>query len=82
MPLQKQSGIKVRTTNILPGNEWVNITLTYDGTGVAQGVKLFQNGIEQDLIITKDDLQGPPAFLRIDFSGLKYDRLFLLHTRR
>ena len=59
--IRSKNGVKVRTTNILPGNEWVNITLTYDGSGMAKGVRLFQNGMEQDLIITQDDLKGLPA---------------------
>ncbi|TDI65876.1 MAG: DUF1553 domain-containing protein [Bacteroidetes bacterium] len=50
--------ISVQTKHILPGNQWVNIVLTYDGSGKARGIKLYLNGVAKDLDITKDNLQG------------------------
>lgn len=37
-------------------NQWVQLTMTYDGSSKANGLKLFENGIEQKLITTMDQL--------------------------
>jgi hypothetical protein len=37
-------------------NQWVQLTMTYDGSSRANGLKLFVNGSEQKLITTMDQL--------------------------
>ncbi|HQS04391.1 MAG TPA: DUF1553 domain-containing protein, partial [Daejeonella sp.] len=37
-------------------NQWVQLTMTYDGSSKAGGLKLFENGEEQKLITTMDQL--------------------------
>jgi len=37
-------------------NQWIQLTMTYDGSSKAQGLKLFQNGTELDLETTMDQL--------------------------
>jgi|JI10StandDraft_1071094.scaffolds.fasta_scaffold18331_3 hypothetical protein len=37
-------------------NQWVQLTMTYDGSSKADGLKLFENGIEQKLVTTMDQL--------------------------
>lgn len=37
-------------------NQWVQLTMTYDGSSKASGLKLFVNGSEQKLITTMDQL--------------------------
>lgn len=37
-------------------NRWVQLTMTYDGSSKARGLKLFENGIEQKLLTTMDQL--------------------------
>lgn len=37
-------------------NQWVQLTMTYDGSSKAGGLKLFVNGSEQKLITTMDQL--------------------------
>ncbi len=41
----------------LPREQWVQFTVTYDGSGKASGLKLFQDGKELDLETTMDQLQ-------------------------
>jgi hypothetical protein len=47
--------VKVSNTN-LPKEEWIHLTLTYDGSSMAQGLKLFINGREEAMITEKDNL--------------------------
>ncbi|MDA0196905.1 MAG: DUF1553 domain-containing protein, partial [Bacteroidetes bacterium] len=58
---QKPQSLAVQTSNILPGNTWVNIVLNYDGSGRASGVKLFMDGKVQELGVTADNLNGAPG---------------------
>ena len=37
-------------------NQWIQLTMTYDGSSKANGLKLFQNGIELELQTTMDQL--------------------------
>ncbi len=37
-------------------NQWVQLTMTYDGSSKANGLKLFENGVEQKLVTTMDQL--------------------------
>lgn len=37
-------------------NQWVQLTMTYDGSSKAKGLKLFENGTEQKLETTMDQL--------------------------
>jgi hypothetical protein len=37
-------------------NQWVQLTMTYDGSSTASGLKLFQNGVELVLETTMDQL--------------------------
>jgi len=53
--------LSVQTKHILPGNKWVNIVLTYDGSGRAEGVRVYLNGEPQKLDISNDNLSGKPS---------------------
>ena len=44
------------TQNAVPRNQWVQFTMTYDGSAKAKGLKLFQNGAELKLETTMDQL--------------------------
>jgi len=50
--------LKVVSRNQLKLNEWTHVTLSYDGSGKAAGVKLFYNGEPQPLEVETDKLQG------------------------
>jgi hypothetical protein len=41
----------------LPREQWIQFTVTYDGSGKAAGLKLFQDGRELDMETTVDQLQ-------------------------
>jgi len=40
----------------LPRDEWIHLTMTYDGSGRARGLKLYQNGNELAMETTMDQL--------------------------
>ncbi|SDM28556.1 Planctomycete cytochrome C [Daejeonella rubra] len=44
------------TQQTVPRNQWVQLTMTYDGSSKAKGLKLFQNGTELRLETTMDQL--------------------------
>lgn len=48
--------IEIRTLDKVPVNQWTNITLTYDGSAKASGVKLFINGKEPRTRLITDHL--------------------------
>ena len=39
--------IQVKTRGTLPSEEWVHLFVTYDGSGKAEGVRLYLNGVLQ-----------------------------------
>ena len=47
--------IKVSETAV-PKDEWINLTLTYDGSSLARGVKVFIDGEELKMVTEKDNL--------------------------
>jgi len=51
-----ENALKVIGKNELPKGKWVHIAMTYDGSSKAKGVKLFVNGVAQDLTRDKDSL--------------------------
>ncbi len=60
-PGSRGGGIYVKTSHILPGNQWAHFVLTYDGSNRASGVKMFMNGESLELDIVKDQLTQNPA---------------------
>jgi hypothetical protein len=40
----------------VPRNQWIHLTLTYDGSSKATGMKLFLNGAEMPMEVTMDQL--------------------------
>jgi hypothetical protein len=52
------NAIKVRTTAKVPRDRWQHVTLTYDGSGRAEGVAIYLDGVRQELAIDRNDLTG------------------------
>ena len=50
--------ITTTTGNILTKGVWNNIVITYDGSGLGSGIKLYKNGVGQTVIVTQDNLQN------------------------
>ncbi|MFO1094152.1 MAG: DUF1549 domain-containing protein [Planctomycetaceae bacterium] len=48
--------ISVRATDPLPINEWIHVTVTYDGSSRAAGLRLFVNGQPATTEVVKDKL--------------------------
>ena len=51
------NGIVVYTLDKVPVREWFHLTLTYDGSSEASGVKVFLNGEPMKLKVRSDNLQ-------------------------
>ena len=64
---KNEQRIEVRTKSKLPIGEWSHIFLTYDGNGRASGVKLYLNGVAQDVVIEADRLNRQSILNGNDF---------------
>jgi hypothetical protein len=52
------------TNQDVPRDVWINFILTYDGSGKADGLKIYQNGIELQTKVTVDNLYKDIHFKR------------------
>jgi hypothetical protein len=50
------NAIKVIAREKVPGNEWVHVAVTYDGSSQATGVKVYYNGQPQETLVEADKL--------------------------
>ena len=50
------NAIQVRTRTALVPKEWRDITITYDGSSKASGIKIYLDGVQVDLEIDHDNL--------------------------
>lgn len=50
--------LKVVAKNQIPANEWTHVTVTYDGSQKANGVKVYYNGVPQPTNVEADRLSG------------------------
>src|SRR5262249_43649614 len=51
--------LRVETEKPLELNRWHHVTMTYDGSRVAKGVKIYVNGESQKLTVLLDELNQP-----------------------
>ncbi len=59
------------TQQPVPRNQWIQLTMTYDGSSKASGLKLYQDGKEQDLETTMDQLTKDILLNSKDQPGLQ-----------
>ncbi len=50
------NSLKLASQSAVPTNEWVHVTVTYDGSSRAQGVKIFVNGVATPHEVIRDGL--------------------------
>ncbi len=50
------NAICVQTTDVVPTDRWLTVTITYDGSSRAAGLKIYLNGECQELEIIRDGL--------------------------
>ncbi|WP_395088159.1 DUF1553 domain-containing protein [Armatimonas sp.] len=50
------NALAIRATSTVPANEWVHVTLTYDGSSTAAGMRLYVNGGLARTTILRDHL--------------------------
>ncbi|MCP4170489.1 MAG: DUF1553 domain-containing protein [Fuerstiella sp.] len=48
--------IRVESRDTLPLNEWQHITMTYDGSRVAKGIRAYRNGEPMELLVRYDGI--------------------------
>ena len=53
-----ENGIKVVAKTQVPANQWVHVTVTYDGSETAAGVKVYYDGKPQATNVESDRLSG------------------------
>ena len=59
-----EKAIKTRVyQNRLQENQWQHVFVTYDGSGKADGVKIFLNGNRQPLLVEKDALPADASIV-------------------
>lgn len=56
------------TTQDIPRDEWVQLTVTYDGSSQAAGYKIYLNGVEMPTTIDQDKLYKDILFTKYDKS--------------
>ena len=59
------------TAQEVPRNTWINLTMTYDGSGKASGLKIFQDGEELETEIEIDNLYKDIHFKRKQEPGIQ-----------
>ena len=64
--------IHIRSKDSLPINQWTQLAFTYEGTGEAEGVKLYQNGAPLIFEILIDKLSK--SIKPVSASGLKLEK--------
>jgi hypothetical protein len=62
-----QEKLEVRTRQKIPLNRWTHVFMTYNGSGKANGVKLYINGQPQELQVQFDQLDGKSILNGNDF---------------
>lgn len=50
------------STRLVPRDRWIQLTLTYDGSGKAAGLRLYVNGIDQPMLTKMDQLSKDILF--------------------
>ena len=50
------NAIKILSKDTVPNHEWVNLTMTYDGSSRAEGLKLYINGHPAPVEVIRDNL--------------------------
>ena len=63
------NAISVQTTDKLPLDEWVHVSLTYDGSSRADGLHLYVNGIPADTEVLADELTKTILYERDEYLG-------------
>ncbi|MFD2257635.1 DUF1553 domain-containing protein [Luteolibacter algae] len=52
------NGMRVQAKQAIKAGEWQHLTVTYDGSSKASGLKIFLNGEPMELEVLKDNLAG------------------------
>ncbi len=64
------NAIRVKSKSVFPLHSWENVTVTYDGSSKASGLKIFVNGAEQEVEVIKDHLTRKIYYNRNDKKGM------------
>ena len=63
------NAIVERTLNDIPKNQWVQLTMTYDGSSKASGLKVYMDGKEQKTMVINDNLYKDIIFGKQEVDG-------------
>lgn len=70
------SAISVRTRDALPVGKWVRLTVTYDGLGKAEGLRVYVDGRRADCEVLRDHLDGPVSGATLELGSRSRDSGF------
>jgi hypothetical protein len=70
------SAIAVRMDKELPLQKWCDVTVTYDGSSRANGMKIFVDGDRVAATTLRDHLDGPPTVRTLELGARDRDRGF------
>lgn len=59
------------TTASVPRNQWINLTMTYDGSSKASGLHVYLNGQKMETKTTKDNLYKDILFDKVGQPGIQ-----------
>ncbi len=64
--------VSLRTKETIPANQWVQISLTHDGSKRSKGIKVYMNGDPLLTYVTSDDYLSTIKMSRDLYLGAKY----------
>lgn len=70
------SAISVRSKEELPVGKWIQLTVSYDGLGCADGLRVYINGRRADCTVTRDYLTGPIGTTTLELGSRSRDSGF------
>ncbi len=65
------NAIRIRALDKLPVDEWYHVTLTYDGSSQASGLRLYLNGKLLETTVIRDELTRAIRYLKKDSVSYK-----------
>lgn len=70
------SAIAIRTRDELTVGKWVQVTVTYDGLGIAGGLRIYVDGRRADCEVLRDHLDGPVSGATLELGSRSRDSGF------
>ena len=60
-----ENSIRVVADEVVPANRWVHVSMTYDGSSHAGGIRLYQDCVRIETTTVRDNLYGPIRYTNL-----------------